>query len=163
VHTRVKSVTRTVFHAPMFALKAVAELNACEPTTRRSTAVRITCALGVDAGAPTHEHRCARTRLHGRTPGIVSTRTRVRWYAWVRHRHTPSCMHSTEDVCIDVTIYRSLYIGHMGGERGTLARTRARVQLVPSHMRAYAVAGVCTGDPHMPREIFIPYTGMMCS
>jgi hypothetical protein len=37
-HTEDKSVTEAVFHAPMFALKADAEANACEPTTQCSTA-----------------------------------------------------------------------------------------------------------------------------
>ena len=37
-HTLDKSVTRAVFHAPMFALKADTEANACEPRTRRSAA-----------------------------------------------------------------------------------------------------------------------------
>jgi hypothetical protein len=34
-HTKDKSIIRAVFHAPMFALKADAEANACEPRRRR--------------------------------------------------------------------------------------------------------------------------------
>ncbi len=38
-HTERNVVTEAVFHAPMFALKADAKENACEPRTRRSAAV----------------------------------------------------------------------------------------------------------------------------
>ena len=38
-HTLDKSVTEAVFHAPMFALKADAEKNACAPRTLGSAAV----------------------------------------------------------------------------------------------------------------------------
>jgi hypothetical protein len=38
-HTKDKSVTEAVFHAPMSALNADAESNACETRTRRSAAV----------------------------------------------------------------------------------------------------------------------------
>jgi hypothetical protein len=37
-HTEDNDVTEAVFHAPMFALKADAESNACEPRPRRSAA-----------------------------------------------------------------------------------------------------------------------------
>ncbi len=37
-HTLDTDVTCAVFHAPMFALKADADWNACEPRTRRSAA-----------------------------------------------------------------------------------------------------------------------------
>ncbi len=42
-HTLDNVVTRAVFHAPMSALKADAELNACEPSSRRSAEAWSAC------------------------------------------------------------------------------------------------------------------------
>ncbi len=39
-HTEDKSVTVAVFHAPMFALNADADMNACEPTVSSPQAMR---------------------------------------------------------------------------------------------------------------------------
>jgi hypothetical protein len=42
-HTEDKSTTRAVFHAPMFALNADADVNACVPTTLGS----LTCKVSI--------------------------------------------------------------------------------------------------------------------
>jgi hypothetical protein len=70
-HTLDKLVTEAVFHAPMFALKADAELNACEP---------IHATLG---GGGKCLHASARMRARARTH--TSARTHARLGAYVAH------------------------------------------------------------------------------
>ena len=54
--------TDAVFHAPMSALNADAEWNACEPSNTRSTTDGKACArVGVDAWAPNRTRTRART------------------------------------------------------------------------------------------------------
>ena len=48
-HTLQISLTRAVFHAPMFALNAIASENACEPSRKRSTPTGRARTLGADA------------------------------------------------------------------------------------------------------------------
>jgi hypothetical protein len=55
-HTLDKSVTRAVFHAPMFALNAFASKNACEPNRTRSTPT---------GRAITIQSGCVCTQTHG--------------------------------------------------------------------------------------------------
>ena len=70
-HTEDKAVTEAVFHAPMFALKVVAELNACEP---------IHATLG---GGEKCSHASARMRARPRTH--TCARTHARLGAYVAH------------------------------------------------------------------------------
>ncbi len=76
VHTHCNVVTRTVFHAPMFALNADAASNACEPNHTRSTPTETArtfrrgyvCAqTHADACARAHTRSCvfARARISG--------------------------------------------------------------------------------------------------
>jgi hypothetical protein len=63
-YTKDKPVTEAVFHAPMFALKADAELNACEPRPRRSAAAgKCSHALARMRARP-RTHTSARARTH---------------------------------------------------------------------------------------------------
>ncbi len=71
-HTPFKSVTRAVFHSPMFALNADAKLNACVPSHPRSTAGRRRLHVWARMRARPIEH--AHTRAKGRSS----------WGAWVR-------------------------------------------------------------------------------
>ncbi len=63
-HTACNVVIEAVFHAPMFALNADAELNACEPSHPRSTPTEGArmCRRGC-VRAQSHTH----TRAHGRS------------------------------------------------------------------------------------------------
>jgi hypothetical protein len=62
-HTDCNEVARAVFHAPMFALNAVANWNACEPSHARSTPTERArmCRRGC-VGALSHTHKRARAR-----------------------------------------------------------------------------------------------------
>jgi hypothetical protein len=62
-HTQCNVVTAAVFHAPMFALNADAEANACKPNHTRSTPTERArmCRRGC-AGARSHTRTRARTR-----------------------------------------------------------------------------------------------------
>jgi hypothetical protein len=67
-HTKDNVVTAAVFHAPMFALNADADWNACEPNHPRSTADgKALACVGADACAPdrTRAHARARTQHAG--------------------------------------------------------------------------------------------------
>ena len=63
-HTSENDVTRAVFHAPMFALKAVAEKNACEPTARGRRRREV---LVHSVRMRVHPHTRARTHTHAWT------------------------------------------------------------------------------------------------
>ncbi len=84
-HTKDKSVTRAVFHAPMFALKADAFSNACEPRTRRSAAAGSARTRWRGCGRA-HAHTRARARMHKRFGACVAhvrlSATRVRRSAY---------------------------------------------------------------------------------
>ena len=56
-------------------------------------------------------------------------------------------MRSTGAVLIDATMYRSIYTGHMGAERGTHAETTRMHARTHAHTcgRAHAAVGVGTG------------------
>jgi hypothetical protein len=113
-HTRDKSVTRAEFHAPIFALKADAESNACEPRTRRSAA----------AGS-------ARTRWRGCGRAHAHTRARARTRAWARTwRMSASAIRAYDDrrtgqgVRMECIKYRSIGVCRsMAVRRGNRTRT----------------------------------------
>jgi hypothetical protein len=96
-----------------------------------------------------------RTRTHEAQP---CRQLRAHGHVSMHGRGTdmqPPRMRSTGAIFIGVTMYRPLYTGHMGGERGThahahaLAAARARTRA-----RVHAAADVGTGGPHMRGEIF---------
>ena len=67
-HTSAKLVIRAVFHAPMFALNAGADWNACAPNHPRSTlSGKALACVGADAWPPdrTRAHARARTQHAG--------------------------------------------------------------------------------------------------
>ena len=82
-------VIDAVFHAPMFALNADAELNACAPSHPRSTADgKALACVGADACAPdrTRAHARARTQHAGacvRRAGIGDPFVGVARRAWM--------------------------------------------------------------------------------
>jgi hypothetical protein len=95
-HTRYRLDTDAVFHAPMFALNADAEENACEPKRTRSTPTE---------RARTIRRRCVRPNPH------AHTRTRARTHMWACRLDThASVTHSSIDVArrmdIDACMYR---------------------------------------------------------
>ncbi len=63
-HTSWNDVTRAVFHAPMFALKAVAEKNACDSTARGRRRREV---LVHSVRMRVHPHTRARTHTHAWT------------------------------------------------------------------------------------------------
>jgi hypothetical protein len=83
------TATDAVFHAPMFALNADANPNACEPSRTRSIADgKGSHVFGADTRAPKHTH--TRARAHGRTSVQVCCagphrviRSSMQAYAWM--------------------------------------------------------------------------------
>ena len=73
-HTEDKVVTDAVFHAPMFALKADADWNICEPT-----------ATGTTAASSAYTHPLERIRARPRTH--ERARMHARLGAYVPHVH----------------------------------------------------------------------------
>ena len=89
-HTEVNAVTDAVFHAPMFALNADAEANACEPSHPRSTPTgKAPARCGADACAPD------RTR----------TRARARTYTWRVRTPMPTSQQYTHTHMYKIYIY----------------------------------------------------------
>ena len=95
-HTACNVVTDAVFHAPMFALNAVADQNACEPDHTQFTPIESARKFGADT-ACWRRNLLARARTHAQTQHKLTH---------VTHSHTPmptwthtcapvSCMHAS--------------------------------------------------------------------
>ena len=77
-HTPTNDVTRAVFHAPMFALNADADRNACDLNHTRCTPTECARTFGADTRARVMKH--TRTHTHSRTQTHCCTRTKVHAY-----------------------------------------------------------------------------------
>jgi hypothetical protein len=87
-HTLENDVTQAVFHAPMFALKAVADRNACKPTARRQQRREV---LIHSVWMRVRPHTHVRARTHAR----MDAHTRARMWctsASVIRSHAKMCV-----------------------------------------------------------------------
>jgi len=101
-HTPVKSLTRAVFHAPMFALNADASLNACEPRhTQSSTPVERTHTFGRGYVCPqTHMHAQARARMCDAGACVVHARIGDAFFYEAMRMDIDMCIYHEYKYCI---------------------------------------------------------------
>jgi hypothetical protein len=143
-HTRYNVVTEAVFHAPMFALKADAELNACEPRPRRSSAAAGSARMRWRGCGRAHAHTRARARPHARLGAYVAHDrfgdTRVRRSAYRAGRVHALYMNTDPSVCVGPWLRgEGTVLAHTNGSAMPSApRTRARWHAWVRHRRTRA-------------------------
>jgi hypothetical protein len=151
-HTKDKPVTEAVFHAPMFALKADADWNTCEPRTRRSAAAgsartrqEVLARVGADAGAPTHTHERAPACTNDARLGAYVAHVRLGDTRVRRSAHGAGCVGME---CIPIPTHRCVS-AHGCEERAPYSHTRSAT---PYRQPAHTGTLVCMGEaPTYPR------------
>jgi hypothetical protein len=136
-HTLYNVVTRTVFHAPMLALKADASWNACEP-------INATLGGGVKCShALAHTHERARARTPRRVRGACPPRRYARTTIGV---HGRACVHivwkfRSRGACESMAVRRGNRTRTHEAQRRTVSprtRTLVRIGEAPTHTPAHA-------------------------
>jgi hypothetical protein len=93
-HTAYNVVTDAVFHAPMFALNAHADKNACEPSNTRSTPTEDAHTLRRRIHGVGVKPKPVRRKRHGQPEPCARTHTRTHTCTFLTHTQTNTHTHT---------------------------------------------------------------------